>query len=166
MLRPGDPAPNFTIPGTDGDTIKQYSLSEFTNTGSTILLFYPFDFSPVCTVELCGIRDAEWLLMTDGVDVLGVSTDSAYAHKAYINEHDLPFPLLSDNDATVSEQYGVRYDALEYHKQVSKRAIFVIDDTQTVRYSWHTDAATDAFELGVLREAAETIDALPTAPQT
>lgn len=164
MLQPDAPAPTFTLPGTDGDAIEQYSLQDFTASGPAILLFYPFDFSPVCTVELCGIRDAEWLQMADHVDVLGISTDSAYAHKAYINEYDLPFPLLSDNRGRVSEQYDVQYESLADHERVSKRSVFVVDTTQTVRYAWRADDASDAFELDVIREAAQRIDPLPSVP--
>lgn len=161
MIEVDEPAPDFALPGTDGETIEQYRLSDYTDEGVAVLLFYPFDFSPVCTVELCEIRELEWLLFTEGVDVFGVSTDSVYAHKAFIAAHDLPFPLLSDNHGTVSAEYGVRYDEWEAHEQVSKRAFFVVDHTDTVRYAWHTENASEEFDIGVLRDATETVDAFP-----
>jgi peroxiredoxin len=161
MLDVGDPAPEFVLPGTDGDEIRPYRLDDHTDEGVVVLLFYPFDFSPVCTAELCEIRDLEWLLFTDGVDVFGVSTDSVYAHRAFIDAYDLPFPLLSDNSAAVSERYGVRYDEWEDHEQVSKRAFLVVDHTETVRYAWHTENAAEQFDIGVLQDATETVDAFP-----
>ncbi|PGF13827.1 hypothetical protein CP556_22225 [Natrinema sp. CBA1119] len=77
MLELGETAPSFTLPGTDGETIDEYSLKEYTNEGAAVLAFYPFDFSPICTEELCDFRDVEWLTFTEGVNLFGISTDSA-----------------------------------------------------------------------------------------
>lgn len=136
-------APGFTLPGTDGDVIETYDLSTFTTAGATILIFYPFDFSPICTKELCEFRDAEWLTFTPDVDVLGISTDSAYAHQRFSQENDLNFPLLSDTSGTVIDEYGVRYDEWEGHREVSKRALMILDDDQRIRYRWETEDAND-----------------------
>jgi len=162
MLSTGDRAPGFTLPGTEGETVDEYRLSSFTESGAVVLLFYPFDYSPVCTEELCNFRDSEWLSFTDDLDVVGVSTDSAFAHRNLIQENGLPFPLLSDHDAEVSERYGVLYDELEGHPRVSKRAVFVVDDRQTVRYAWATDDWLTDPNIGAVHCVVEELNAVET----
>jgi len=155
MIVSGSQAPSFSLPGTDGNSIGRYDLSEYTEKGTVVLLFYPFDFSPVCTAELCGFRDSEWLTFTPDLDIFGVSTDSAFSHRAFSQQNDLPFPLLSDRDGRVSEQYGVLYEELEGHPRVSKRAVFVIDDDQTVQYAWEADEYTTDPDIDEVHRAVE-----------
>lgn len=157
----GDKAPRFTLPGTDGDEISNYSLDDYTDRGVAILLFYPFDFSPVCTAELCAFRDAEFFTFTPDVDVLAISTDSVYAHREFINKHDLPFPLLSDNGGNVSAQYGLRFDEFEQHKAVSERALVAIDADQRIGYFWKADDTTKEFDIDVLYDLREKVDVFP-----
>jgi peroxiredoxin len=73
MIQERETAPDFTVPGatSDGNAITQYTLSDAVSDGPVILLFYPFDFSPVCVDQLCTFRDMEWLAFTEGVDVGG-----------------------------------------------------------------------------------------------
>ncbi|WP_435063292.1 redoxin domain-containing protein, partial [Halobaculum sp. EA56] len=71
MTETGEPVGNFALPGTEGDGIRRYRLSDYTDTGAVVLAFYPFDFSPVCTDVLCRFRDAEFLSLTEDVDVFG-----------------------------------------------------------------------------------------------
>jgi peroxiredoxin len=102
-------------------------------------------------------RDAEWLTLTEGVDVVGISLDSCYAHKRFIDEFDLDFPLLSDTMGTITEAFGVAYDEWEHHVGVSKRALVTVDDDKTVRYTWKTE---DAYESPTLDELHETVTSL------
>lgn len=152
VVQRGGDAPDFTLPGTDGDEISRYTLSEYTDDGPVILIFYPFDFSPVCTAELCMFRDAGWLLFTEGVDVFGISLDSCYAHKRFIQENDLPFPLLSDTVGEITERYGLAYDEWENHKGVPKRALVTVDKSNTVRYTWVTENAYNNPSLDELHQ--------------
>lgn len=135
----GNTAPCFTIPGTDGESIEQYSLAESVANGPTVLLFYPFDFSPVCVEQLCTFRDAEWLTFTEDVDVWGISPDSAHSHRAFSNKYDLQFPLLSDRLGEVADQFGLLIDEFEHHKAIPQRAIITIDSAQTIKYRWVAD---------------------------
>jgi peroxiredoxin len=159
----GDRAPRFTLPGTEGSEISQYSLADHTERGVAILLFYPFDFSPVCTSELCEFRDAEFFEFTTDVGVLGISTDSVYAHREFITKYDLPFPLLSDNGGTVSANYGLRYDEYEQHEAVSQRALVVVDDAREIAYTWTADDAGQEFDLGVLDDVRANVDAFQSS---
>lgn len=145
MVENGELAPDFTLPGVvEKNHQMEFELRETVGNGNAVLLlFYPFDFSPVCTTELCAIRDADWFDLTPGLDVWAISGDSMYAHEAFADEHDLQFPLLTDSVGRVADEYDVRYDEWEGHECVPKRSVILIDGDQRVRYNWHTD---DAFE--------------------
>lgn len=155
----GHSAPTFSLPGTDGDQeFERYELSEYTDSGAAILVFYPFDFSPVCTTELCRFRDAEWLTVSDDVDVLGISRDGCYSHARFIDAYSLPFPLLSDVEGAVTRAYDVEYDEWELHSGVPKRAVFLVDDEGSIQYRWVTD---DAYENPDLMELGREVASLP-----
>lgn len=153
MIRIGQEAPAFTLPGSDGDSIKQYSLTEGTKDGPVILLFYPFDFSPVCTEALCNFRDAEWLTVGNGIDVWGISPDSAYSHQRFIQEYDFMFPLLSDRLGEVAERYGLLLEQFEHHPYIPIRSIIAIDSAQAVRYIWTTDDQYESPSLEIIESA-------------
>jgi len=143
MLTDGDAAPDFILPGTDGDDVREFMLADHTRDGPVVLAFYLFDFHPACTEELCTLQNLGWFDVESDTTVFAVSRDSAFSHQAFAREYDIPFPLLSDSDGAVSERYGIRYDELAGHRSVSKRAVFVIDTDTSVRYSWVAD---DPFE--------------------
>ena len=106
-LQPGDLAPDFTLPDTDGNLV---SLSALRGQ-RVVLYFYPRDNTPGCTKEACGFRDAYADYQAQGVVVLGVSLDDAKAHAKFTQKYQLPFPLLCDTDATVAtayESYGLK----------------------------------------------------------
>lgn len=145
---------DFKLAGTGGGEIRKHQLSEYTDDGAVVLVFYPFDFSPVCTDVLCRFRDAEFLTFTDNVDVLGISTDSCYAHQEFIDQYNIPFPLLSDTRGRVTEQFGLSYDEWEHHEGVPKRALVTIDDSRTVRYKWKTE---DAYNSPNYEELHQTV---------
>lgn len=160
MLSEGMHAPAFSLPGVDDGETATYSLETATTNGrAVLLLFYPFDFSPVCTNELCAIRDAEWFQFTPGLEVWGISGDSTYAHDAFVDEYGLNFPLLSDYHATVAASYDVRYDHFEGHEGVPKRAVFLVAPDQTIKYAWGTD---DAFEKPEFKPVKAALDELDT----
>ena len=107
-LEVGDPAPPFealAIGGSygTGETVR---LTAFAGR-HVVLYFYPKDDTPGCTTQACGLRD-RWPDY-QGVDaaVFGVSTDSLASHRAFIDRHGLPFPLLSDEDGRIVRAYGV-----------------------------------------------------------
>jgi peroxiredoxin len=144
MINEGESASDFTLPGVADDSIEKFTLRSRLDQGQAVLLlFYPFDFSPVCTNELCAIRDAEWFQVTPALNVWAISGDSAYAHRAFADAYDLTFPLLSDSHGRVADAYDLCYDELKGHERVPKRAVVLIDADRTVRYVWQTD---DAFE--------------------
>ena len=102
-LKRGDKAPDFTLPNQEGKEVKLSDLK-----GQWLLLyFYPKDNTPGCTKEACSIRDSMPRFNTQGLKVMGISTDSVESHKKFSQKHDLSFDLLSDKEKKVVKSYGV-----------------------------------------------------------
>jgi peroxiredoxin Q/BCP len=132
----GAKAADFTLPDGDGN---DWSLSD--QRGRTVvLLFYPGDETPICTKQMCSVRDRWDDYAATGAEVVGISTDSVESHKDFAEHHDLPLRLLSDAGGTVSNLYGAR--SLIPGKVA--RSVFVVDANGTVRYK-------EVRPLGLLR---------------
>jgi peroxiredoxin Q/BCP len=122
----GENAPDFTLKDGDGNN---WNLSE--QKGKTVvLLFYPGDNTPVCTKQLCSVRDNWEDYAKTGAEVIGISTDSTASHKGFAAKHDLPLTLLSDEKGEVVEKYGVK----SWLPNRSARAVIVIDKNGIVRH--------------------------------
>lgn len=154
MLERGDTAPSFSLPGAVDGTIERVSLSQYTGDGIVVLVFYPADFSPTCTDELCSLCELDLVDLQRDVTLLGISTDTAYSHRAFANQYNLAFPLLSDNDGSVAESYGVlATEGLEGHRRIAKRSVFVLDPDRRVRYTWVSDDPDVMPDIETLRSA-------------
>lgn len=129
-LKPGDKAPE--IHGTDENS-NPISLADFAGK-KLILYFYPKDSTPTCTTESCNLRDNFSNLKKEGYTVLGVSPDSAKKHQNFIKKHDLPFPLLVDDELKTIKAYGVWGEKKMFGKKYMglKRTTFVIDEKGTI----------------------------------
>ncbi|WP_088891513.1 thioredoxin-dependent thiol peroxidase [Leptolyngbya ohadii] len=106
-LKPGDAAPDFSLPDGEGNLIR---LADYRSQW-VVLYFYPRDNTPGCTKEACSFRDAYADYQSSDVVVLGISTDDAKAHQKFATKYSLPFPLLTDADgqiATAYESYGLK----------------------------------------------------------
>ena len=159
MVSPGDQAPSFRLPGVTDRASSMYDLDRTTGRGrAVVLVFYPFDFSPACTRELCALRDAAFLSLADGAALWAVSGDSIYAHWAFADRYGIDFPLLSDSDGSVAAEFDVCYDEFEGHRRVPKRAVVVVDPDRTVRYRWVTDDAYDQPDLQPVLDAVRDLD--------
>ena len=127
--RVGEPAPDFTLPGVAGEERRDYSLSEFKGR-KVVLAFYPGDFTPGCTKQMCQYRDqfAEF----EGVEavLLGISPQDVDSHEKWIEKKQFPFPLLADTEKKVIELYGVRGGKLI----AVKRSVFVVGPDGIVRF--------------------------------
>jgi peroxiredoxin Q/BCP len=102
-LKQGKKAPDFTISDQDGHMV---SLSDFKGK-KLAMFFYPQDNTPTCTKEACNLRDNISLLKKKGINIIGVSIDSAKKHKNFETKYSLPFPLLADVDKKLVNAYGV-----------------------------------------------------------
>ncbi len=117
LLSPGTAAPSFSAPDQTG-TLRQ--SSELLGK-PLVVFFYPKDGTPGCTAEACAFRDA-WKWYADaGVGVVGISTDDVASHKAFSDEHKLPYPLLSDSDGAIAKAYGV-----DVNFTMAKRVSFLL----------------------------------------
>jgi peroxiredoxin Q/BCP len=134
-LKVGDPAPEFratAVGGIYGDG-KEVKLADFA--GSTLVLyFYPKDDTPGCTVQACDVRDS-WREIQLKAELFGVSTDSAESHKAFIEKHGLPFPLLSDPNHEILNAYQVWVEKSMYGKKYmgTERTTYVIGPDQRIK---------------------------------
>ncbi len=125
-LKVGDKAPAFSLPDQKGaeNSLRQYQGKR------VVLYFYPKDDTPGCTKEACGFRDVSPSLKGVGAVVLGVSLDGQASHQKFAAKFDLPFNLLSDEDAKVSKAYGVYKHKNMYGRKFwgIERSTFVIDE--------------------------------------
>lgn len=144
-LTEGAEAPDFRLLDQSGEA---RTLSEHRGR-AVVLYFYPRDATPGCTVEACGFRDAWDRLQDAGAVVYGVSTDDVASHRAFAEEHELPFSLLADTEAEVAGAYGV-----PVRDDYAARVTFVIGpDGRVVRTFEEVDPAVHADEvLEVLAE--------------
>jgi len=124
----GKPAPDFTLPSTTGENI---SLRQYKGKKTVVLYFYPKDETPGCTREACDFRDHSAEFEKLNVVVLGISNDNMESHNHFREKHKLPFPLLVDEDASVSKMFGVYKQRNLYGKKYMgiERTTFVIDRT-------------------------------------
>lgn len=121
-LKLGDQAPDFALPDQDGGTV---GLSSFLGKKKVVLVFYPGDMTPGCTMQLCAIRD-DWSKFIDAdTAVFGVNHGDKDSHARFIKAHGFPFPLLIDKDKKVSAKYGA-IRSLFGHK-VIKRSVVGVD---------------------------------------
>jgi peroxiredoxin len=134
----GAKAPDFTLPNQDRENV---TLSEELKKGPVVLAFFPAAFSSVCQQEMCTFRDSTAELGRTGGRVLGVSTDTFFALKAWGDQHKLNFPLLSDYNKDVIGKYGVTNPDMIGLKNIAKRAVFVIDRNGVVK---HREVLDDA----------------------
>lgn len=102
MLEPGSRAPDFTLPDETGRSVH---FAEVLERGPVLLFFYPADFTPGCTREVCELRDVHTPLAIGGVTVLGVSPQDIDSHLGFRKKHSLPFRLLADTDRGVIRAY-------------------------------------------------------------
>ena len=123
----GQPAPDFRLRGPGGQYI---TLGEFRGKKNVVLVFYPLDFSPICSHQLPSVEKDLPRFEQHGAQVLGISVDSHYAHEAFSRQVGVSFPLLSDLSREVTHHYGVR----RREASTGGRAIFVIDRQGVVRY--------------------------------
>ena len=128
-LKIGNRAPEFRATAVGGKygAGQEVKLSDFRGR-RVILYFYPKDNTPGCTAQACGLRDA-WEEVKGSAQIFGVSVDSTASHQKFIDKFRLPFPLLSDSDKTLVENYGVwvKKNFLGKKYMGTERTTFVID---------------------------------------
>jgi thioredoxin-dependent peroxiredoxin len=122
----GSTAPDFTLLDATGG---KWTLSEHRDK-TVVLLFYPRDNTPICTRQLCSVRDHWSEYQATGAEVVGISRDSVESHKRFAEKKELPLKLLSDSDGEVTRKYGVE----SWVPGRSARGVIVIDKRGTIAY--------------------------------
>jgi len=125
----GDEAPDFELPDQHGTPVK---LSSFRGTKNVVLVFYPLAFSPVCSGELCAMREDFPEVSRDDVELITVSVDSFFSHKVWAEQENFRFSLLSDfwPHGAVANAYGI----FDPGRGVAVRGTFIIDKEGVVRW--------------------------------
>jgi len=122
----GDRAPEFELSDQNGQL---HSLEDYREQW-VVLYFYPKDETPGCTTEACEFRDNIFAYRELNAQIIGVSLDDAASHKAFAENHGLPFPLLADVDGSASTAYGVK--TRMFGMKVAKRQTFIIGPDGTI----------------------------------
>jgi len=151
-LEVGSEAPDFTLKDQNNQEV---TLSSFRGGRNVLVVFYPFAFSPICTDELCAVRDDLATFESDTVQVLALSCDPMFALRAFAEQDGLTFPLLSDfwPHGQTAKAYGVFNEA----RGCSDRSTFIVDKAGILRWAVHNampDPRDLAEQARVLAEVA------------
>ena len=144
----GAAAPDFTLKDQEQKEVK---LSDFKGKKNVVLVFYPLDWSPTCTKEhVCLVNDMKRFDQLDA-QVLGISVDSVWSHKAYAEKMGIHYPLLADFQprGAVGDKFGVYLP----EKGITGRAIAIVD--RTGKIAWFKN-----YDIPVVPDVKEVADAL------
>ncbi len=151
ILQVNTQAPDFTLPNGEAQPV---TLGDYRGK-NVVLAFYPADWSPVCTSELALIQETIDEIHGYNAEVLGISVDGRYSHRAWAEHQHITFPLLSDfwPHGEISRQYGVFDD----RKGRSQRALIFIDEEGMVRNTWVAEDSGIAPGINIIFRALEEI---------
>lgn len=124
MSKIGEIAPDFTLQGTDGE----FRLSDHRGR-PVVLLFYPGDFTPVCTRQFCSYAERAENFATLDAEVVGISSQDLASHRDFSDKNAIPVPLLADTDKSVANAYGVTKPLLG-----TRRAVIIVDEEGRVAH--------------------------------
>lgn len=147
----GQPAPDFTLYDHDR---QQRALSEFKGK-NVVLAFFPGAFTGVCTTEMCTLRDQASQFNSLNAQVLGISVDPPFSQKAWVDQNNLNFPILSDYNRQVVNQYDVALSDLAGMEGyvAANRAVFVVDKDGVVRYKWVAPSPVNEPDYAEIRQS-------------
>ena len=138
-LKPGDAAPNFSLPDQSDETV---SLADFKGR-KVLIFFYPKALTGGCTAQACGLRD----ISADIGDtaIVGISPDKPTLQAKFDQKHGLGYPLLSDPDHAVAEAYGTWGEKSMYGKKYMGiiRSAFLVDEDGSVAQAWYKVSPAD-----------------------
>ncbi|PPJ19743.1 thioredoxin-dependent thiol peroxidase [Nocardia nova] len=139
-LGPGDPAPDFTLPDADG---KPVSLADYRGR-KVIVYFYPAASTPGCTKQACDFRDNLAELNEAGLDVIGISPDKPAKLAKFRDNEKLTFPLLSDPEREVLQEWGAYGEKTMYGKRITGviRSTFLVDEQGVIQVAQYNVRAT------------------------
>jgi peroxiredoxin Q/BCP len=142
-MKPGDPAPAFTLPDEDGN---ERSLKTFLDDGPVVLFFYPAAMTTGCTAESCHFRDLAAEFAALGAQRVGISVDPVAKQKEFSSKNSFDYPLLSDEDGAVARSFDVKR---RFGPLPVKRTTFVISTDGRI-----LDVISNEFKMAVHADRA------------
>lgn len=128
-LKIGDKAPAFNLKSQEG---KDISLNDYVGKKPVVLIFYPGDMTPGCTIQLCSVRDDWSKFEKAGAAVLGINHADAESHQKFSGKYHFPFPLLVDTDKKISKKYGAIKKL--FSATVIKRTVMVVNLDGVIKF--------------------------------
>ncbi|WP_336135286.1 redoxin domain-containing protein [Natronomonas amylolytica] len=157
MVSTGDTAPTFTATyrGSDHET---FDLADHLGDGPVVLAFFPGAFTPPCSNEMVALQERHDRFEDAGATLLGISADSSFSQGAFADEYGLDFDLVSDMNGEAIEAYGLSLDIPELGLYgVANRAVYVLDESGAVTYSWEADDPTNEPDYRAVLDAVEAV---------
>ena len=148
-VKVGDTAPDFDLDGTNG----RFRLADHRGE-RVVLLFYPGDFTPVCTKQFCSYADRWEEFERLDATTVGISAQSVERHNEFQSIHSIPVPLLADEDREVAKAYGVSQPILG-----TRRAVFIVDEAGRIAYRHIHLLGVDFQTVDELRDALTSLRA-------
>jgi peroxiredoxin len=151
MIAAGEPAPEFTLRNQDGE---QVSLSDYLGR-KLLLVFYPLDFSPVCSDQLSIYQEVKPQIAAKGVELVGISVDHGFAHKAFQEKLGIDTPLLADFEpkGKVARAYGAYIEAVGH----ANRSLVLVDEEGTVAWVHESPTPLEIPGANLIFDALETV---------
>jgi peroxiredoxin len=151
MIAAGEPAPEFTLRDQDGEGV---SLSDYRGR-KVLLVFYPLDFSPVCSDQLSIYQEVKPEIAEKGVDLVGISVDHGFAHKAFQEKLGIDTPLLADFEpkGEVARAYGAYIEQVGH----ANRSLVLVDEEGTVAWVHESPTPLEIPGANVIFDALETV---------
>lgn len=156
MVEIGDKAPDFELLDTERN---KRNLGEFTGK-ALVIAFYPGAFTSVCTQEMCALRDSLAKFNELKADIVGISVNDPFSNKAFSDQNQLNFPLLSDYTRKTVCDYDVAVEdfAGMHGYTAAKRSAFIIDGKGVVRYRWVSEDPGVEPDYGEIEEHLREMD--------
>jgi peroxiredoxin (alkyl hydroperoxide reductase subunit C) len=153
MIAVGEPAPDFTLRNQDGGKV---SLSDFRGR-KVLLVFYPLDFSPVCSDQLSVYQEVKPEIAAKGVELVGISVDHAYAHRAFREKLGIDTTLLADFEpkGEVARAYGAYIEKVGH----ANRSLVLVDEEGTVRWVHESPTPLEIPGANLIFDALASVEA-------
>ena len=150
MIAAGEPAPDFTLRNQDGE---QVSLADYRGR-KVMLVFYPLDFSPVCSDQLSIYQEVKPQIAEQGVELVGISVDHGFAHKAFQEKLGIDTPLLADFEpkGEVARAYGAYIEQTGH----ANRSLVLVDEEGTVAWVHESPTPLEIPGANLIFDALET----------
>ena len=152
MIQPGSPAPEFSLPNHEG---KKVSLADFRGR-KVMLVFYPLDFSPVCTDQLSLYQEVLEQIEERGASLIGISVDSTWAHRAFREKLGITIPLLADFEpkGAVTRSYGAFLDEVGH----GNRSLVLVDEEGVVAWVHESPTPLEIPGANLIFDALSAVD--------